>query len=253
MGFLSCQSAYIKIMISLDSFPSSFNAIVIGASGGIGQSFCEALAAHPQCAQLHRLSRRQGDGHIFIDLDDELSIEAAAKSLAPHGPFHLIINATGILHGDGLSPEKTWRHLNPDVLLQYYQTNCIAPAMAAKHFLPLLAKQEKAVFAALSAKVGSIADNKLGGWHGYRAAKAGLNMMIRNFAVEMRLKSPSSIVIGLHPGTVETNLSAPFRGMISHEVFTPEIAIAHMLKVINSANPEQSGHQLAWDGGIIPG
>ncbi|MCE2517793.1 MAG: SDR family NAD(P)-dependent oxidoreductase [Alphaproteobacteria bacterium] len=240
-------------MTDLSSFPDGFRALVIGASGGIGAALVTALDANPGCAAVHGLSRRAGDGHGFIDLDDEDSIAAAAQALTPLGPFHLIINATGQLHGDEVTPEKTWRHLEADRLLAYYRANCVGPALVAKHFLPLLAKPEKAVFAALSARVGSIADNHVGGWHGYRAAKAALNMMIRNFAIELKLKTPTAIVIGLHPGTVETALSAPFRGMVKHEVFTPETAAGHLLSVINRAGAEDSGHQLAWDGQVIAG
>ena len=245
-------------MTDLSSFPDGFRAVVIGASGGIGAALYEALDAHPRCAAIHGFSRRgmtaaNSAAYGSIDLDDEGSIAAAAQAVAAQGPVHLIITATGQLHGPEVTPEKTWRHLEADRLLAYYRANCVGPALAAKHFLPLLAKPEKAVFAALSARVGSIADNRVGGWHGYRAAKAGLNMMIRNFAIELQLKSPNAVVLGLHPGTVATGLSAPFRGKVSHDIFTPEVAAGHLLNVADRATPQESGHQLAWDGQKIPG
>ncbi len=239
------------------SFPDGFRAIVIGAAGGIGGAIYDMLSAHPRCQTVLGLSRNIGtqsatSTHLYIDLDDPASITAAADAAAPHGPFHLIISATGRLHGANLTPEKTWRHLDAEMLMSSYRANCIAPAMAAQHFLPLLAKDTKAAYGILSARVGSIGDNRIGGWHGYRAAKAGLNMMIRNFAIELAMKSPSAMVVGLHPGTVATPLSEPFRGKVNHDIFTPMIAAHHLLDVLDRATQHDSGHQLAWDGATIP-
>lgn len=240
-------------MSTLNSFPQDFSAIVIGGHGGIGQAFCQALRNNTRCLRLLSFSRNPvAEEEHFINLDDEASIAAAAEEASAHGPYHLIINATGRLHGPQLMPEKTFRHLSHAALMEYYQANCIAPIMAAKHFLPLLARHEKAVYGILSARVGSISDNRIGGWHGYRAAKAGLNMMIRNLAIEMALKSKEAIILGLHPGTVETGLSAPFRSKVKHDIFTPEASAHHLLNVIDHATTEQSGSQLAWDGRSIP-
>lgn len=239
-------------IITLDTFPDPFNAIIIGASGGIGGALYHALSGHPKAGNILGFARTPSAGHHPIDLDDDASLIAAAATARPHGPFHLIINATGRLHGDGLSPEKTWRHLEHDALTSAYQANCIGPVMAARHFLPLLAKDGKALYGFLSARVGSISDNRIGGWHGYRAAKAGLNMMIKNLAIEMAMKSREAIIIGLHPGTVATSLSKPFRGNVRHDIFTPEIAAQHLLTVINNAAPGDSGSQIGWDGRTIP-
>ena len=233
---------------------------IIGASGGIGQALADRLAQQPeQVNRVYRLSRRPLEGHLHMDLDDEASIINAAQLIAQDsakdGPLDLVINATGLLHDadQGITPEKTWRHLDPKTMMAVYQANCVAPVMAAKHFLPLMRRSGKSVYAVLSARVGSIADNRVGGWHSYRAAKAGLNMTLRNLALEMALKSPDAIVMGLHPGTVATGLSEPFRGMVKHDIFSPEASADHLIKVIDDATPQSSGHQWAWDGTKIPG
>lgn len=243
-------------MIDLTSFAAPMRVAVIGASGGIGRAFADLLSQpSDHISDVYRLSRRPLDGHLHINLDDEASIARAAEKIGQDGPLDLVINATGLLHDDAnnITPEKTWRHLDAQTMAAVYHANCIAPVMAAKHFLPLMRRDGKSVFAALSARVGSIADNRVGGWHSYRAAKAGLNMVIRNLALEMTMKSPQAIIMGLHPGTVATELSAPFRGMVKHDIFTPEEAAAHLIKVINDAGQDHSGHQWAWDGAKIPG
>ena len=240
----------------LTSFPQDFNAIVIGAQGGIGHALADMLAAHPRTNRVLRLSRRpepaDADYH-YIDLDDDTSMTAAAEYAGLSGPYHLIINATGRLHNAAMMPEKTFRHLQQDTMMASYQANCLGPVMAAKHFLPLLARGDKALYGFLSARVGSITDNRIGGWYGYRAATAALNMMIRNLAIEMTLKSPQAVVIGLHPGPVATPLSAPFRGAVKHDIFTPQTSAQYLLNVIDRATSADSGGQLAWDGTTIPG
>ena len=239
----------------IPSLGEGFSAVVAGASGGIGQGLCRNLSMNPLCTRLYACARNPGPDGSRLDLDDEASCEAAASRVGADGQPALIIGAVGMLHDQdrGRMPEKSFRHLSHQGLMDYYTANCIAPAMLAKHFLPLIPRRGKAVFALLSARVGSITDNGKGGWHGYRAAKAGLNMMIRNFSLEMRLRNPDAVVIGLHPGTVATGLSEPFRGMVSHDIFTPDEAAGHLLAVIDAAGPDQSGHQLDWKGEIIPG
>ena len=241
------------VMTDLATFPSGFNAIIIGASGGIGAALYNMLQTHPHAGHIMGFARNPKSNHHFIDLDDDAAIAAAAAAARPHGPYHLIINATGQLHGPNLSPEKTWRHLNHKALMASYQANCIGPVMGAHHFLPLLDKTSKSVYGILSARVGSITDNRIGGWHGYRAAKAALNMMIKNLAIEMAMKSKEAVIIGLHPGTVATGLSAPFRGHVQHDVFSPDEAAHHLLSVVDGVSPAVSGSHLAWDGSIIPG
>ena len=165
-----------------------------------------------------------------------------------------MIVTSGILHdGAALGPEKTWRHLDAEALGQVYRINTVGPALIGKHFLPLLAKDRKSLFAALSARVGSIGDNQLGGWHAYRASKAALNMILKNFAIELARKNPDAICIGLHPGTTDTNLSKPFQGHVpSDKLFTPDYAAGRLLTVIDTATTEDSGDVLAWDGETIP-
>jgi len=240
---------------ALAGFAAPISAVVIGANGGIGRVFCQVLADDPAISRLYQLARQPRDGQIYCDLDDEETIIAAAETIGAQDELRLVINATGMLHEEArdLLPEKSFRQLRPEAMAAYFQANCIGPSLAAKHFLPRMAKRGRTVFAALSARVGSIADNRAGGWHSYRAAKAGLNMMICNFAREMTFRNPDSIIIGLHPGTVETPLSAPFRGLVRHEVFSPEEAALHLLAVIGGATPAESGCQLDWQGEIIPG
>jgi len=242
-------------MFHLSNFEDNLRIVVIGARGGIGAALSDALAESDQVQRLYRLSRNPTADGIAIDLNNEVSVQAAADQIAQEGALDLVINATGMLHDEarGILPEKTWRHLNAQTMLDVYQDNCIGPAMAAKYFLPLMTKSRRSVFAALSARVGSIADNRVGGWHSYRAAKAALNMLIRNFALEMAYKSPEAIVVGLHPGTVATSLSAPFYSVVKHDIFSPDEAAQHLLKVIDGLTPKDSGQQWAWDGTPIPG
>ena len=182
-------------------------AVVIGASGGIGAALVAALAAMPgRPGSVLALSRRPVPAAACvvpgrIDIADEASIAAAARMAAEHGPPGLVIVATGALHQPGGNqPEKSWRALDADALLHAYQVNAVGPALVAKHFLPLLPRHGRSVFAALSARVGSIGDNRLGGWHAYRASKAALNMLLRNLAIELARGWPEAICVGPAPG-----------------------------------------------------
>jgi len=229
-------------------------AVVVGASGGIGRAFVHALVP-AGFAEVHALSRSgvAVDGAVAgaIDLTDEASIAAAAARIAR--PVGLVIVATGVLHGDGFAPEKSYRAIDGDAFGRVFALNTTGPALVAKHFLPKMAREGKAVFAALSARVGSIGDNRLGGWHAYRASKAALNMLIRNFAIEMRARTPGLVVVGLHPGTVDTGLSAPFqRNVAEGKLFTPQYSAAAMLGVIDALTSEDSGGCFAWDGARVP-
>jgi len=228
--------------------PSS-SAVVIGASGGIGAAVVEALRASNRFAVVHALSR-SGTG---LDLEDEASIAAAAARIAEGPTPTLVFVATGVLH-HGEAPERSFRAMTADHLLRDYRINTVGPALVAKHFLPLLPRDRRAVFAALSARVGSISDNRLGGWHSYRASKAGLNMILRNLAIEMARSHPQAVVAGLHPGTVATDLSAPFQaGVKPEKLFTPAWSAERLLAVIDALTPADSGGVFAWDGARIPG
>ncbi|MEG1029691.1 MAG: SDR family NAD(P)-dependent oxidoreductase, partial [Brevundimonas sp.] len=178
---------------------------------------------------------------------------AAAAARIAEGPApSLIVAATGVLHS-GQTPERSWRELTAEHLMRDYRINAVGPALAARHFLPLLPRGQRAVFAALSARVGSISDNRLGGWHSYRASKAALNMILKTLSVELARTHPQAVVAGLHPGTVDTALSAPFqRGVKPDKLFSPAFSAARLLAVIEGLTPADSGGVFAWDGAQIP-
>lgn len=226
--------------------------MVVGATGGIGAAIADALDEEATHAKVWRFGRSlAGDAHL--DLTDEAGIAAAAARVAAGPPPSLIFVATGILGEGERGPEKALRDLDPDWLARVFAINTIGPALVAKHFLPLLPRTDTPVFAALSARVGSISDNRLGGWHGYRASKAALNMLIRNFAIDAARRNERSIVVGLHPGTVDTPLSQPFRGTVAPgKLFDPERAALQLLDVIEGLKPVDSGKCFAWDGVEIP-
>lgn len=227
------------------------SAVVIGASGGVGAALVEGLRLSGRYVRVHAFAR-SFDGADHLDLEDEASIAAAASRVATGPTPALVLVATGVLHS-GFAPERTYRALDADHLLRDYRINTVGPALVAKHFLPLLPRDRPAVFAVLSARVGSIGDNRLGGWHAYRASKAALNMILRNLAIEVVRSHPQAIVAGLHPGTVDTGLSQPFqRGVAAERLFTPQTSAEHLLNVIDRLTPADSGGVFAWDGARIP-
>lgn len=230
------------------SFPKPAVAVVFGAHGGIGGALVEALRAAGDFQHVIAFGRRTSPS---IDLLDEASLESAASFAAARGPLRLVIDATGFLHDERQSPEKSWRQLNADWLARSFALNAIGPALIMKHVLPLLPRSGKAVFATLSARIGSIGDNRLGGWYSYRASKAALNQLVRTAAVEMARRSPDALCIALHPGTVATSLSAPFpaRGLAVHP---PAVAAGHLLGVINQLTAEASGGFYDWRGQTVP-
>jgi len=220
------------------------NALVIGASGGIGAAIADALDARGD--EVVRLSRRSTPA---LDLTDDRSIAAAAAALAGHAPFGLVVLATGILHGDGFKPEKSLREIDGAALDLLFRTNATGPALVMRHFLPLLAHDRRSIFASLSARVGSIGDNRIGGWVGYRASKAALNQIVRTLAIELARTNPNAVLVALHPGTVDTALSAPFqRGAAADRLFTPAVAAAHLLGVLDRLAASDSGYCLDWAG-----
>ena len=225
-----------------------FSAVVIGASGGIGGAFETALIEEGAFHSVYGFARsRVGPKHL--DLLDEVSIAAAAAHVAKGPPPTLVIVATGLLHAGDYSPEKAVRDLDPDWLAKIYAVNAIGPALVAKHFLPIMPRATPTVFAALSARVGSITDNQLGGWHGYRASKAALNMLVRNFAIEERRRKSHSIVVALHPGTVDTALSRPFQSNIKPgRLFDSARAALQLLDVIQGLKAADSGKVFDFEG-----
>lgn len=235
------------------TFGQNIRAVVFGASGGIGAALSTVLRDDPSVARLYTVSR-SGEADFHCDYRDEARIASTAAAIAAEGPVHLVIVAIGVLHGDGIAPEKTWKSLDPEVMAQVFAVNTIIPTMIAKHMLPLLAKDRKTAFAALSARVGSISDNRLGGWLSYRASKAALNMSIKTLSVELARVNKQAIILGLHPGTVETDLSLPFRrGLPEGQLFTPDDSAKRLLSTIDNALPDSTGNVLAYDGKrIVP-
>jgi NAD(P)-dependent dehydrogenase (short-subunit alcohol dehydrogenase family) len=226
----------------MQSLTQGGNAVVIGATGGIGQAVVEQL----ESTGFHVVALSRGSSPA-IDITEELSIQAAADSITQ--PLDLVFVATGLLHAGDLQPEKTMRALSAESMEQIFRVNTIGPTLVAKHFLPLMRKQTKTVFAALSARVGSISDNRLGGWASYRASKAALNMMLKTLAIEHKRRFPQSIIAGLHPGTVDTALSAPFQsGVPDGKLFTPAYSAECLLSVLDGLAPDDSGNLFAWDG-----
>lgn len=230
----------------LPSLPEGYRALIIGASGAIGSAFAEALRADPRCAQVIGLHRHSTPA---LDLADDASVAQAAQQLKASGPFQVIVHAAGVLHTASGGPEKRLAQLNTTQMSEVFRINTIGPALVLAHFVPLLCR-ERAVMAFLSAKVGSIGDNRLGGWYSYRASKAALNMLVKTAAIEVARSQPQAVLVALHPGTVTSALSAPFNGA---EIGRPaEHAVADMLRVLDGLRPEQSGGFFAYDGQALP-
>lgn len=233
-------------------------ACVFGASGGIGRALCEGLAA-AGCTRIYAGSRSgtvpEGSGFegFSFDLEDEASIAAAAAMMRETPPEWVIV-ATGVLTlPDGTGPERSYKRLEADTMAQVFAMNTIGPALIAKHMLPLMPRGAPFTFAALSARVGSISDNRLGGWHSYRASKAALNMLVKNFALEMARTHPDSVIVGLHPGTVDSALSAPFQsGLAEGQLTAPQVAAANLIAVLAQLAPAQSGRVFDFRGEEVP-
>lgn len=223
-------------------------AAVFGATGGIGSAIVRQLRADARHDRVIGFGRRTDPP---LDLLDEASIAAAARVAAGAGDIRLVIVATGILHGEGLQPERRLGDLDPAALAHAFAVNATGPALIAKHLLPRLPRDGRAVFVALSARVGSIADNRLGGWFACRASKAALNQLIHTAAIELSRTRPEAICVALHPGTVETALSRPFarRGL---QVQHADEAARNILRVIDGLQRAHSGGFLDHRGEPVP-
>ena len=241
--------------------PDVKNIAIIGATGAIGQAFMEHYAASEEIECIYACSRSHheyNDSRIIsveLDLEQPDSIEAAAAQIDARS-LDIIIAATGILHADGdkpLQPEKSLREINAQQLQRVLAINTLGPALLLRHFLPLLKKDSRAVFALLSARVGSISDNRLGGWYSYRASTAALNMLIKTASIETRRTTKQAIIVGLHPGTVDSQLSKPFQTRVpEHKLFTAAQSAAYMADVLDSVEIDDSGKCFAWDGKEVP-
>lgn len=231
---------------------------IFGASGALGAAFVKYITEHKLAPQgvIHafscqKLPAQAGVIHQQIDAYDDVQLAQAAESV--HTPYDLIIIATGILHQEDITPEKSIRDLDVASSLAIYHSNTLIPMLIAKHFLPCLDTQKPGILMALTARVGSITDNRLGGWHSYRASKAALNMMIKNLAIEYNRFHKKAIIIGMHPGTVDSKLSRPFqRHVPQNQLFSPQVSVAHMMAVLDHVQIEDAGSVIAWDGEKIP-
>ena len=229
----------------MDSLGEGYRALVIGASGALGSAFCEVLNQDPRCAYVRELGRNSVP---CLDLEDAESIARAASELAEEAPYQLILHAAGLLHRDEIKPEKSYSAIEADTLQAIFQVNTIGPALVLRHFLPLL--DPRGAMAMLSAKVGSIGDNRLGGWYAYRASKAALNMLIKTAAIELTRTRPQTRLLSLHPGTVVSALSQPFRGASAAR--PASVAACELLSLIDQLEPADSGNFFAYNGERLP-
>ena len=229
----------------------SQNIAIIGSKGAIGKGFVDFYKKQNPSNSILSLSRKnkEADDEFFIDVEDEGSVCDAADLCSKKGPFDKIIIATGILHGVDFSPEKTLKNLNKENMMKVFSINTLGPALVARYFIPLMKKESPSILGFLSARVGSISDNQLGGWYSYRASKAALNMIIKTLSIEVARNNKNAVIVGLHPGTVESNLSNPFQGNVPDgKLFSPEHSVTQMAEVMNKLTPSDSGNCFAWDG-----
>ncbi len=231
----------------LSSLGPAPRVAVIGASGGIGGAFVRVLEG--QGGEVLAFSRSAADGHGFIDIGDEASIAAAAERA---GRVDAVLVATGLLHDGAMQPEKDWRALDAEAFARAFAVNATGPALVAKHFLERMPRRGRSILGVLSARVGSVSDNRKGGWYAYRASKAALNQVLRTLAVEAARKRPDLVIAGLQPGTVRTALSAPFAAGQGEGTLAPDEAARHLLAVLDGLAPAMSGRLFDWRGEEFP-
>lgn len=229
----------------MNSLGEGYRALVIGASGALGAAFCELLNEDPRCSVVRELGRNSAP---VLDLEKPDSIARAAAELAEETPYQLILHAAGLLHREDIKPEKSYTSIEADALQAIFQVNTLGPALILRHFLPLL--DAHGAMAMLSAKVGSIGDNRLGGWYAYRASKAALNMLIKTAAIELARTRPQTRLLSLHPGTVISGLSQPFKGASAAR--PASLAARELLSLIDRLAPADSGNFFAYNGERLP-
>jgi NAD(P)-dependent dehydrogenase (short-subunit alcohol dehydrogenase family) len=240
------------------------NVLIVGASQGIGLGFVRQLLGDDRVGQVYA-TYRSADAELLaveeaqlqcfqVDITAEDQIAQMMQAIALQTPhIHLVINCVGTLHNEQFQPEKSLRQINLEQLTQYFQVNAAGSVILAKHLLPLFKHGDRAVFANISAKVGSLGDNALGGWYGYRASKSALNMLMRNVAIEYKRSCPRAIVALLHPGTTDTRLSKPFqRNVPAEKLFPVDRTARQLLQVIEKLQESDSGEFFSWDGSRIP-
>lgn len=229
----------------MNTLGQGYRALIVGSTGAIGGAFVAALRADPACAEVVELSRSL---YPDFSLENESSIEHIASALKSRGPFSLIVDATGALTIDGQGPEKSLSALDAQRLMRSFQVNAIGPALLLKHLLPLLGAG-RSIYAKLSARVGSISDNKKGGWYGYRASKAALNMVLQTAAIELNRKNPTALVVALQPGTVQSALSKPFASQV--DSLTAQASVKGMLDALDALCLNASSESLKHKGAFF--
>lgn len=227
---------------------------IIGSSGAIGRAFLDAYIADKEVSNIYSISRTEvelNDAriiHINIDVTDEVSVKAAASKIGENRLDKLIV-ATGILHTELFGPEKSIKDIKIENFVKIFSVNAFGPALIGKYFLPLMKKDKKSIAAFLSARVGSISENKLGGWYSYRASKSALNQIIKNFSIESKRTNPAGIIIGLQPGTVKSKLSEPFQKNVKKgKLLLPKDSVKSLIRVIESVMQNDSGKIFDWKG-----
>jgi len=226
-------------------------ALVLGATGGIGHALVEALVDRKMEWGIDAVIGLSRSSQPAFDLMNEASIAQCAEWVQQQGRPHWVIDATGGLHSPGHQPEKALSQIDPDHMIHSFTINAVGPALFMKHFLPLLPKSGPSVFATLSAKVGSIEDNHLGGWYSYRASKAALNQLVKTASIELKRRAPLAICVALHPGTVDTGLSTPY-SKAGLNVRPPPVAAQDLLNVIAQLKPDHTGGFFDYQGHVIP-
>ena len=244
-------------------FTEPIRAVVLGARDGIGATLGESLLSMPHVERVLRTSRDQGwadasdllegEARQVVDLTDDRTIASLADRVAGWSrPPNLIVNCTGLLHAEDMQPERAIKQLDSGNMRRAFDVNATGVAMLIRYLLPHIPRGERAVFASLSARVGSISDNRLGGWFSYRSSKAAQNMILKTASIEAARRWPELIVLALHPGTVDTELSKPFsRRVPEHKLFSAEVAVEHLCRVIAERTPNDTGGFFAWDGSPV--
>ena len=234
------------------------NIAITGASGALGKAFVNNLAAIDVVETINVFSRSEENFHsekIFthlIDYKNEDEIIEASKISSAKSSLDLVIVANGILHNELVFPEKKISEITEEKFQEVFFVNTILPSIIAKHFIPKLSQNNQSIFAFMTARVGSISDNKLGGWYAYRASKAALNMVIKNLSIEVGRKNKNAVLVGLHPGTVVSNLSKPFQSNVPEKkLFTPDQSVNYLLKILFNLKIEDTGKIFAWNGDEI--